>query len=423
LTQWSLSATYDLKRFGNDRLGNRQVSPDLEASFVALLDEWVPQNQDFLARSAGQLVGAGLAADAARVRRAVLEPLVVAWLTSPTPQIDLASLLPSALAPRPEALDLRVVADDDGVVELPGLGQFGGSAAGERLRLRWSGGDRVTVQPDVASRGGTDVVLGAIPMVPGTHAVLAMTAHPLLKRFYCAASSDPPAMVEPSIVTQRYAQGVAEAFSLLSRTVPKLYGQLAQVIRRVTVHRAGVVHSFATPAAHGAVFLAADEQASEVGFVEDVVHQGGHVLCAAMTVDRDVMFKVSAETPLADIIGEADETRSLYEAFHGVFTEAAMIFTLHRLLDLPDLRPRQTHEARGRLGLISSRAVADLANICRPGLFTAEGIRILEACRAALIETIERRRNELTAIDLTGQPYAFSYAAFEERNPLDRARS
>ncbi|WP_160093673.1 hypothetical protein [Rhodococcus sp. T7] len=310
---------------------------------------------------------------------------------------------------------MSVIVDDDGVVELPGLGQFDGNLADEVLNLRRLGHNRVLIRGD---KGETEAALRPIPMVPGTRAVLAGSAHPLLKRFYCANAGE-SAIVETLIETRRHSRSIIEAFSLLARTVPLLHAHLADAVRRVTVHRAGHVHSFATPAAHGAVFLAAAEDDTDIGFVEDLVHQGGHVLCTAMTVDREVFFTVPAETPLADITGIVDETRSLYEAFHGVFTEAAMILTLNRLLDLDGLTPRQAHESRGRLGLIGSRAVADLANVCRPGLFTDEGLRILKYCRLALIETIDRRREELAALDLTGQPYAFSYAAFVARNPLD----
>jgi hypothetical protein len=397
--------------------------PDLEASFVRILDEWVPPNQAYLARSAAQLIGGWAQVEAAGGSHALLEPLVLAWLTSPTHRLDLASLLLGALPPNHHSDELSVIADDAGVVELPGLGQFPGNTAGEELSLRRLGRDRVIVRRDGRRRGGTEVTLRPIPMVPDTRAVLAATAHPLLKRFYRDGTGRPPAIVETSTETHRHAESVTEAFSLLSRTVPRLHAHLVEAVRRVTVHRAGLVHSFATPAAHGAVFLAAADDDTEIGFVEDLVHQGGHVLCTAMTVDRDVFFKVPAETSLADITGIVDETRSLYEAFHGVFTEGAMILTLHRLLDLVGLTPRQVHEARGRLGLIASRTAADLAIVCRPGLFTDEGLRILAFCRTALIETIDRRRDELIALDLTGQPYAFSYAAFAARNPPDRART
>ena len=415
MTQWSLSETFDPKPSGSTGVTHR-VGSNVEESLGRLLDQWVPPNQAFLARSAAQLIDGRVPVIATGDGHALLEPLVLAWLTSPTTQFDLASLLLGALPPDHQFPDVSVIADDGGVVELPGLGQFDGNSTGEELSLRWLGRERVLVRRN-GRQDGTEVVLQPVPMVPDTHAVLAQTAHPLLKRFYRTEVDGAPVIVETSTETLRHSSSIVEAFSLLARTVPRLHAHLADTIRRITVHRAGRVHSFATPAAHGAVFLAALDDDTEIGFVEDLVHQGGHVLCTAMTVNRDVFFTVPAETPLAEITGIDDETRSLYDAFHGVFTEGAMILTLHRLLDLAGLTPRQVHETRGRLGLIASRTVTDLANVWRPGLFTDEGLRILECSRAALIETVDRRRDELSALDLTGQPYAFSYAAFAARNP------
>jgi hypothetical protein len=190
----------------------------------------------------------------------------------------------------------------------------------------------------------------------------------------------------------------------------------------VTIHQGGTVNSFATPAAHGAVFLAATADDGEVGLAEDLVHQGGHVLFTAITADPSVFFKVPPDTPVSAITGASadSETRNLNEALHGFFTEAAMILFLHRLLDLEGLTARQAHEALGRLAYISSRTTGDLAELSRPGLFTEHGLGILQLCRSALAETIECRRAQLVSLDLSDQPYAFSYGIFTARNPLVR---
>ena len=98
-----------------------------------------------------------------------------------------------------------------------------------------------------------------------------------------------------------------------------------------------------------------------------------------------------------------------------------MILMLHRLLNVDGLSLRQANEALGRLALIATRSVADLASLSQPGLFTDAGLRVLASCRNALSEAVSARRGELMGLNLSDQPYAFSYSAFALRNPQYRA--
>ena len=204
-----------------------------------------------------------------------MEPLVIAWLTQPMAGLDLVALLSDVLTRSDQSQDVAVLADDEGIVELPGLGEFGGNAPHEPLLIRWCGRDRVLVRRSEYP-GHTTATLQPLSMVPGTSAVLAHRAHPLLERFY-VSSEGYHRVVETAVPSRVHAGHVVEAFSLVAQAVPALHAYLARAVRRVTVHRAGPVSSFATPAAHGAIFVGAQNDETEIGIAEDLVHQGGHV--------------------------------------------------------------------------------------------------------------------------------------------------
>lgn len=383
------------------------MSIDVEAWLGNLLAGRAPPGQLALARGARrwfeQQLGARLVT--ADDSLAALEPLAVARLSDPHGRGDLAATVLPMLDPSDRPAVVIAPADDDGVVELPGIGHIRGNRPHVDVEIAWGGEDHVDVR---RPEGREHMRLTPIETVPGTRAVVAPTIHPFFRRFFAVDTAACPLL----------ATRVTTAFQLIAQATPTLHTHLADAVRRVSVHRAGHVPSFATPRAHGAVFLAVTDDQGDVGLAEDLVHQGGHVLCTAMTVDRDLFFAREPSTPLGSITGSTIEPRTLYEAFHGVFTEAAMVLFLTRVLDEDILDGQQQHEALGRLALIASRTGRDLADLSIGGLFTDEGTRVLHLCRAALADALERRRHELRTLDLRDQPYAFSYTAFAARNPL-----
>jgi hypothetical protein len=210
---------------------------------------------------------------------------------------------------------------------------------------------------------------------------------------------------------------LATAYRLLDAHAPRLAKALDAVTRRIALHEAGSVNSFATTSAHGMAFLATDRDDDEIFFLEDLAHQGGHILFGAMTFHHRNFLLVNRDTPLRAFTKRSAEARTIYETFHGVFTEALMSYVLDLCIEA-DLSPSQRHETSGRLALTLVRAHHDVTALDHSGIFTAEGAKVLELCRRVLVEIRRRRRAQLSGLDLTNQPYSFSYRSFLALNPV-----
>ena len=127
---------------------------------------------------------------------------------------------------------------------------------------------------------------------------------------------------------------LANAFALIARLLPE-YGRLVlDVTRQVSLHRGDHPNFVRLLAAHGAVFLNTPEAPQVPFFVEDLAHQCGHMIFSAATHERERWFAVDHQTPMSvyNNLRPADD-RSVYVVLHGVFTEAAMIDLLDRLLE------------------------------------------------------------------------------------------
>jgi HEXXH motif-containing protein len=208
------------------------------------------------------------------------------------------------------------------------------------------------------------------------------------------------------------------ALATLARHEPLYYALITRCVRQVFVFQCPNVNSFATLNAHGIVFLNALQRDDEIFFIDELVHQCGHVIFNAISLRRPEFVRVDPDLPMSELASERcrGEGRSLYTVLHGLFTEQAMVRCLRALDEAAVFRGRKAHELRGRLAFISRKMEIDILNMDQPGLCSELGERFLEEFRATFFAT-RRERDDLFRDDLSDQPYNFSYERYARLNP------
>jgi hypothetical protein len=86
----------------------------------------------------------------------------------------------------------------------------------------------------------------------------------------------------------------------------------------------------------------------------------------ALTLNKKRFLSIEPETPLGTLHGNEHEPRTVYAAYHGLFTYVMIGWTLATLLERGAFEGRQAHEAIGRLGLILRKFAYDLALLDKP---------------------------------------------------------
>lgn len=160
-------------------------------------------------------------------------------------------------------------------------------------------------------------------------------------------------------------------------------------------------------------------RADEVFFIEDLVHQCGHILFNALTLNPAKWLAIDPKTPLSRLTSDLDDSRAVYVALHGVFTECLMSIALAQCFRLEIFEGRQRHELQGRLSLIMRRLQLDLQSVRNPGLCTEAGFGLVAAFAEVFDQVFELARDAIVACDLRNQPYSFCYEKFVALNPAD----
>src|SRR4029077_13343896 len=93
----------------------------------------------------------------------------------------------------------------------------------------------------------------------------------------------------------------------------------------------------------------------------------------ALTQEKERFLGRPAVTPLRDCCPDQDDPRTLYSAFHGLFTYSTILWILTACAMREESSDRQRHEALGRIAFYLNKFAIDLAHLRAPGLLTADG--------------------------------------------------
>ncbi|WP_257453343.1 hypothetical protein [Archangium lipolyticum] len=347
-----------------------------------------------------------------------LEPLLFAWFsasksqigTSPIglPQVVLGLVEPSL---RPDAIE--VYADAKGRVYLPRIGYFLTEVRERNLVLQWDAEAGRYLLTD----GGAPVDFRFEPpiVLPGTSIELCRYTNPLYDLILTDATSGKVAVrVHEDVLP--FQDSLQRALAILQEQKPDFYRELTATVKQVMLFHSEDLNSCAALAAHGVAFLNVKEGDDEVFFIDDLVHQCGHVIFNAVTVQRRDYLAKDPDMRLREVTGKATDTRSLYSIFHGVYTEAMMIDCLRACDERGLFSGKQRHELLGRLSFIFKKSQIDERNLSLEGFLTPKGEELFAVFRQ-IFEDARRERPDLMRYGMSNQAYNFSYERFAQLNP------
>jgi HEXXH motif-containing protein len=346
-----------------------------------------------------------------------LEPLLFAHFAVKQPSIPLPQIVVGYVdaSLRPDAVEVR--SDAAGTIYLPRIGYFLTEARDQTLVVQWD------VQTGRASVLDGDTPIDArfeeLPRIAGTEIEICRHGMPMLAEVIATSTTHG---ADFRVVDERahgHIDHLATAMETIRVQWPTYHAQILATVRQVVLFHSETLGSFATVSAHGVAYLNVSARDDEVFFVEDLLHQCGHVIFNAATAHRRKEYvAVDPDTPIGAFNGRPDDVRPVYMVLHGLVTELAMVHGLRLCDERGTFSGRKAHELTGRLAFITHKAMTDVACLVDDSLLTAQGRSLYETI-TAIFETIRRERADLlTGYTMANQPYSFSYDVFTRMNPI-----
>lgn len=213
---------------------------------------------------------------------------------------------------------------------------------------------------------------------------------------------------------------VCSALSTLKHNCPSDYNDFLECTKKIVLFSNPKLRSFVTRSIHGIVFLnLIDSKINETFFIEELIHQCSHNVFNAITADSSDYYKVPTETPLSTIIGEDNESRTLFSAFHGQYTVSKGLECILLCLNgSSSLSKEQLYELQGRLAIKKGRFRIGLERAELDKIFTANGISIYKYLDELGFRVLNDNVKLFDNLKFDNQGAVFSYSKFVERNGL-----
>jgi hypothetical protein len=342
------------------------------------------------------------------------DPLLLAHFTAERPTIPLEQFLFGYIDDSRKPTKIPVLADVQGIVYVPMIGYFSSDRHTARLTLSH---DPVTKRYELYDGDKRVHCVFEPPLVTKQESIeVCRYNNPLLELLFIDKDLQ-PIRVDVATPTRQHIDHLSTALAIIRDYCPDYYAHLVHGIRKIVMFSHQRLNSFASLAAHGAIFLNAAEDEDEIFFLEDLAHQGGHVVFSTATFDQGGLFQGDPNMPVRTLTGDPKETRTLYVVLHGLFTEIAIISCLETYLATELPTPRQRHELEGRLAFIISRFAMDLKNVSYPGVFASRGKLLYHEFVRVFEAAYHKRRALVRQCNFSNQAYTFSYRRFAALNP------
>ena len=323
-----------------------------------------------------------------------------------------------------------IESDENGRIYLPNLGWLITGKIIQKFKLFKNEHNKIRLFYNAVE---SEYQLEPIIKIKNTNIEYLKYSIPLLKQCYYDVDNN-LINVEIEKIASKHLQNVTKALSLIKQFTPKHFDLINLITKKIAVFNVDTYlrNSFATLSAHGISFSNAyQKEYNEVFFIDDIAHQTGHVIFNALIYDLPNFIKIDPTTILENLeLGDnSTETRSIRIVFHALYTYHTTFTCLNACLDAEVFDTKRTHEALGRLYFYIGKCYKDLmlvetANINNTpvdikDLFTENGLDIYFEIKNKFNFIREKWGNILSSLNMSNQPYNFTYSKFVELNPLD----
>jgi HEXXH motif-containing protein len=356
-----------------------------------------------------------------------LDPLLFAYFNHPdiAHRPPLEQLLAGYIPGEKRPLQVPIRADGNNLALLPNIGYFrlmeppGNDGNGLFLHRSGPGyiikqGERVIPHEfhPLTFVEGLEVSTYASPFVLPYFALAWPQAE---KEFYSIDFTD---------IARTHLHHIERGLKLIQRYHAAYYRQLKMTNRRIMLYDYFPVNSFATKTFHGCIFMCARPASSIAFFLDDLVHQCSHNLLNSFITDTSVYFKVDPEQRLLkEFIPNEQEERTVYSAFHGLFTVSQRAIFFSKIYDIPDLfTDSERHELLARYCDQFRRYKSGLEKADPDVLYTAKGKKLYDQIDQCCAEALGKISRMIAAADFSNQVSRFDYNKFCELNPIQQFR-
>lgn len=218
---------------------------------------------------------------------------------------------------------------------------------------------------------------------------------------------------EHSSVWEEHHEELFEAIDVIKKHLPEFYEQLLFANKKIYLHNNPKILNFTTVETLGMLYFYVIGKNNLIYFIEELIHQGSHNYLYYVIHNRKEYFKIDVDNlVMRDFTNQLWDYRTIYGAFHGLFTVTQRVVCFDKLLTQNIFKEREKHELLGRLTDQFTRFRTGLELLDFNKVYTKKGIEFYNELDAKCDSILNKYKRLKYEFDLSNRDLDFRYDDF-----------
>ncbi len=345
-----------------------------------------------------------------------LDPLLFDKITTKDQNINLLVL--GRLKDFEKFKNIVITTNKDGVFFLPYIGYFRTNLPSSRIDLNYNNGFEL-----FSDNKKISYLFNEIEYFDETIELLNFPLLEIEKYFYDFNGD----LVDVEIIdiSEKQKKNLVSALNIIKSVNYEWYLIMKSVTKKLMIFNDQQIkrNSFTSIFIHGfSLFNAFQENYNEVFFIEDISHQCGHTIFNAFLNSKIDLFLLN-ESTIIKSNNPNSEGRSLVVVLHALYTYFAILENFEKCISNNIFEGDKEHELNGRLVFTIYKFYSDYNLLINPDstskYLNEKGVTIIQFFKLKFDLICSIHRERLEHLDVTNQPYNFSYEIFKTTNSID----
>jgi len=221
-------------------------------------------------------------------------------------------------------------------------------------------------------------------------------------------------------VWKAHHQELFEAIDIIKKHLPTFYKQLAFANKKIYLHDNPNILNFTSVETLGMLYLYVLGNNNLIYFIEELIHQGSHNYLYYVVHNRKDFFKIDVDRlNMRDFTNQVWDYRTIYGAFHGLFTVTQRLENFDLLLSNNVFSGRAKHELLGRLTDQFSRFQTGLELLNLDEVYTKKGQELYHFLTYKGQKVMNKYKKLKDHFDLSNRDLDFRYDDYCKLNPYE----
>ena len=223
-----------------------------------------------------------------------------------------------------------------------------------------------------------------------------------------------------AVTIENHKNNLITAWNKLNIVSPAFCNLIKKTTKQISLFNCKNQNSFAALMHFGTTFInVAEQEATEIFFIDDISHQCGHTIFYTLTLDIQSYFINNPNNSNLGLFIGKEDTITIYDLLHGLFTYTTTLDSLSKCYESVHFSSYEKIEISGRIAFYMQKFNLDLGFIKDHQILSQKGKTFYSMFVESYNKIYFKYHSSIDNYKFTKQPYFYLHSIFQLENKLE----